>query len=367
MTSRLSRRSSKPAAQRPSSAAASALVPAPAQVPAPAPVAAARRKPLADGPALMRLRTRQLLLAAALGRERHLGRAAAELGISQPAATRLLKELEETLGARLFERNARGMSPTAAGEVLVRYARQTLNDFGAARRELAALAAGLHGTLRIGSVPSALPPLLAPALARFKAQHARVAVAIEVDTSDVMLQRLARGEVELMLGRLVEGHHDDEHEAVPVLDEPQVAVARAAHPLLEQRGGGVNADAAPAPTLRDLARWPWVVQPPGSPQAGRFMAMMREAGVHRRIDITETASTVATTALLEASDMLAVMPASLAAHYASLGVLRTLPLALPLRVPDIQLVWRRSRELSAAAAAFRDMVLAYAASTLRGA
>ncbi|MBL8341534.1 MAG: LysR family transcriptional regulator [Rubrivivax sp.] len=319
---------------------------------------------------MMRLRTRQLLLAAALGRERHLGRAAAELGISQPAATRLLQELEETLGARLFERNARGMAPTAAGEVLVRYARQMLNDFGATRRELAALAAGLHGTLRVGSVPSALPPLLAPALARFKAQHARVAVAIEVDTSDVMLQRLARGEVELMLGRLVEGHHDDEHEAVPVLDEPQVAVARAAHPLLAEggagsgtvsgRGSGTGAHAPQGPSLRELARWPWVVQPPGSPQAGRFMAMMREAGVHRRIDVTETASTVATTALLEASDMLAVMPASLAAHYASLGVLRTLPLALPLRVPDIQLVWRRSREFSAPAAAFREVVLAQA-------
>lgn len=96
------------------------------------------------------------------------------------------------------------------------------------------------------------------------------------------------------------------------------------------------------------------------------MAMMREAGVHRRIDITETASTVATTALLEASDMLAVMPASLAAHYASLGVLRTLPVTLPLRVPDIQLVWRRSREFSAPAAAFRDAVLAQAAAA-RGA
>lgn len=309
-----------------------------------------RRKPLADAPTLMRLRTRQLLLAAALGREKHLGRAAADLGISQPAATRLLQELEETLAAHLFERTARGMSPTAAGEVLVRYAQQVLNDFGATRRELAALTAGLHGTLRVGSVPSALPPLLAPVLARFKAQHGRVAVAIEVATSDVMLVQLGRGEVELMLGRLVEGHHDDEHEAVPVLDEPQVAVARLAHPLHQAEGATL--------TLRELARWPWVVQPPGSPQAGRFMAMMRESGVHRRIDITETASTVATTALLEASDMLAVMPSSLAAHYARLGVLRALPLTLPLRVPDVHLVWRRARELSAPALAFRDMVLA---------
>jgi DNA-binding transcriptional LysR family regulator len=309
-----------------------------------------RHTPLADEPAWLRLRTRQLLLVAHLGREGHLGRAAATMGISQPAATRLLQEMEDTLGSALFLRGARGMQPTAGGEVLLRYARQVLNDFGAARRELAALAAGLHGTLRVGSVPSAMPPLVAPVLAQFKARHGRVAVAVDVATSDVMLLQLGRGEVDLMLGRLLEGHHDDEHEAVPVLDEAQVVVARQAHPLAEGEGDAL--------TMRELARWPWVVQPPGSPQAGRFRSMMREAGVHRRLDITETASTIATTALLEASDMLAVMPASLAGHYARLGVLRTLPIALPLHVPDVHLVWRRARELSAPAAAFRDMVLA---------
>ena len=103
----------------------------------------------ADEPAWLRLRTRQLLLVARLGDERHLGRAAAAMGISQPAATRLLQELEDTLGAPLFTRGARGMQPTPGGEVLLRYARQLLNDLGATRRELAALAAGLHGTLRV--------------------------------------------------------------------------------------------------------------------------------------------------------------------------------------------------------------------------
>ena len=315
-----------------------------------------RHTPLADEPAWLRLRTRQLLLVAQLGREGHLGRAAAAMGVSQPAATRLLHEMEDTLGSLLFTRSARGMTPTPGGEVLLRYARQALNDFSAARRELAALAAGLHGTLRVGSVPSALPQLLAPVLVQFKARHARVALAVEVATSDIVLAQLGRGEVDLMLGRLIEGPHEDEHEAVPVLDEPQVAVARQGHPLHDTE----------SLTLRELARWPWVLQPPGSPQAGRFTAMMREAGVRQRLDITETASTIATTALLKVSDMLAVMPASLAAHYASLGVLRALPLALPLRVPDIQLVWRRARELSAPAAAFRDMVLAQRAAARPG-
>jgi DNA-binding transcriptional LysR family regulator len=290
----------------------------------------------------MRLRTRQLLLLEALGRERNLGRAAAGLGMSQPAATKLLQQAEEAIGQRLFTRLARGMEPTPAGEVLVRYARQALVDFGFAREQMAALRSGLRGRLRLGTVPGALPQLLAPALAEFKRQHPRVAVSVLVETSDVMIALLERGEVDLVLGRPTERHSDEELEILPLLAEEQVAVVRTGHPLLQQE----------RPTLEDLVRWPWILQPPGSPQRSRFESALREAGLHARLDITETASTVATTVLLEASDMAAIMPASLAAHYARLGLLQVVPLQLPLRVPSIHLITRRHRELSPAAQGF---------------
>lgn len=305
-----------------------------------------------DTPALLRLRTRQILLVAALARHRHLGRAAAELAISQPAATRLLQELQAGLGSRLFERTPRGMIPTPAGDVVARFAQQTLSEFGAARRALAALDAGLDGSLRVGTVPSAVPTLMAPAVAWFKARYPKVEIAIDVATSDQMIPKLERGEVEWMLGRLLEDRDDDGYEVMPILDEPQVVVARAEHPLL--------ANAHVPLTLAEAARWPWVVQPPGTPQAGRFVAMMREAGIHHRIDITETASTVATTALLETSDMLAVMPTSLAQHYARLGLLREIPLTLPMQVPMICLVSRRDPPLSPAAQTLRDRILSQA-------
>lgn len=306
---------------------------------------------LSDAALLVRLRTRQLLLLEALGREHNLGRAAAGLGMSQPAATKLLQQVEETLGQQLFARQARGMQPTPAGEVLVRYARQALVDFGFAREQMTALRSGLRGRLRLGCVPGALPQLLAPALAAYKRGHPRVAVSVLVETSDVMLEHLERGDVDVVLGRLAEGHYEDELESRALLAEPQVAVVRSGHPLLRQA----------AVTLPDLVRWPWVLQPPGSPQRSRFEAALREAGLHARLDITETASTVATTALLEASDMAAIMPASLAQHYARLGVLRVLPLELPLKVPPIHLITRRHRELSPAAARFVQEVVGLAA------
>lgn len=299
-----------------------------------------------DAALLLRLRTRQLLLLEALGRERNLGRAAAGLGMSQPAATKLLQQAEEAVAAPLFTRLARGMEPTPAGEVLVRYARQALVDFGFAREQMAALRSGLRGRLRLGSVPGALPQLLAPALAAYKKQHPRVAVSLLVETSDVMLALLERGEVDLVLGRPTERHDEDELEIRPLLAEDQVAVVRAAHPLA----------AKPDLALADLVRWPWILQPPGSPQRFRFEAALREAGLHARLDITETASTVATTVLLAASDMIAIMPASLAAHYGQLGVLQPLAIALPLQVPPIHLVTRRHRELTPVAAGFIEVL-----------
>ena len=159
------------------------------------------RRQVADPALLMRLKTRQLVLLAQLGSERNLGRAATAMGISQPAGTKLLQQLEDVLGVELFKRLARGMEPTAAGEVLIRYARQMLSDFALVREEMRALRSGLRGSLRVGSVPGAVPGLLAPALVQYKQRHPRVALSVVVDTSDVMLAQLGRGEVDLVLGR----------------------------------------------------------------------------------------------------------------------------------------------------------------------
>jgi DNA-binding transcriptional LysR family regulator len=287
------------------------------------------------------------MLLALLDAQRNLGRAATAMNISQPAATKLLLQLEDALGERLFERSARGMEPTAQGEVLIRYAKRVLSDFSGAHEEMQALRSGLNGALRIGCVPGAVPELLAPAMVAYRAKHPYVAVSVAVETSDVMLAQLARGEVDLILGRLTENHSADELACIPLLDESQVVVVRADHPVLE----------VAAPRLQDMSSFTWVLQPPGSPQRMRFEASLRETGITTRLSIVETASTIATTALLEISDMAAVMPASLAAHYGRLGVLRTVPLDLPVRVPPICLITRLDRVLTPAAVQFKFQLL----------
>ncbi|WP_281081128.1 LysR family transcriptional regulator [Variovorax paradoxus] len=300
-----------------------------------------------DASLMLQVRPRQLLLLVRLDAHRHLGRAAEAMNISQPAATKLLQQLEDSLGEKLFERLARGMEPTPYGEILVRYAHRVVSDFGSAREEMLALRSGLSGALRVGSVPGAVPELLAPALVEYRRRHPQVAVSVVVETSDVMQAQLEQGEVDLVLGRLTDGHDESRYASVPLLGESQVVVVRGGHPAFEREGL----------TLADLAAWQWVLQPPGSPQRGRFEAAMREAGVQARLDILETASPIAITALLESSDMAAVMPASQARHYARLGLLRVVPIELPVRVPPICLVTREDRALSPAAAQFRRQLL----------
>jgi DNA-binding transcriptional LysR family regulator len=250
--------------------------------------------------------------------------------------------MEDTLGVRLFERLSRGMAPTPSGDVLVRYARSVLTDFAAARDEMAAIGSGLRGTVRLGCVAGAVPGLLAGVVHEYKERHPRVALSIAVSTSDRVIEQLANGEFDLVLGRLPNRALSDEYRIVPLLDEQQVVVVRASHPLtLRSRI-----------TLDDLVGFPLILQPPGSPQRTLFESLLRDAGITRTLNITETVSTIVTTSLLEASDMVAIMPNSVAAHYGRLGILRSLSLNTVLRVPPIGLITRLGRNPTAAVTRF---------------
>ena len=106
--------------------------------------------PWLDRPLVSRLKLRQLGLIVALTERGSLRQAAADLAMTQPAATKLLRDLESAMGAALFTRHPYGMVATEAGRTLVRYARGVLNELSEARDELKALAQGEQGRLGVG-------------------------------------------------------------------------------------------------------------------------------------------------------------------------------------------------------------------------
>ena len=98
-------------------------------------------------------------------------KASAALGLSQPALTKSLQELEETLQFRLFERHARGVRPTEAGAVFVRAARRILAELRRLDEELDLLSTPGGGAVALGVLPVAAAGVLPGALARLKAMH----------------------------------------------------------------------------------------------------------------------------------------------------------------------------------------------------
>ena len=115
-----------------------------------------------------RLKPRQLQLIVALGREGNIHRAAESLAVAQPAASKLLKDLEDALQIQLFERLPLGMRATTYGEVLIRHAEVALGALKDAGTELDALRSGRAGHVAIGAITAPAVTLLPIAVAAVK-------------------------------------------------------------------------------------------------------------------------------------------------------------------------------------------------------
>ncbi|KVD00878.1 LysR family transcriptional regulator [Burkholderia ubonensis] len=297
-----------------------------------------------------RLKTRQLLLVVALADEGGIHRAAAALNMTQPAASKLLRELEETIGAVLFERLPRGMRPTLYGDALIRHARAALGSLDQAREELAALKAGRLGHVAVGAITSPGLRVVPPAVAAVKGTHAGIHVSVEIDTSNVLLERLAQDKLDVVLGRL-SAEHDKLHlRYEPLTGEPVAAVVRPGHPLLAR---------APL-ALGDVQRAAWVVPPAGSVLRHRFELMFQRASLAPPANVVETAALLFITRVLEQSDMIAVLADEVARYYAAHGIVAMLPLEMDCRMDDFGLITRTDRLYSPAATVMVDALRAVA-------
>jgi DNA-binding transcriptional LysR family regulator len=166
--------------------------------------------------------------------------AAEELGFTQPAVSQQLSRLERSLGVKLLERTARGVTLTAPGEALLAEADAVL---GAVRRaERAAQdAGGVHASqLRLGAFPSAASGLVPGAVreARRRHPHPEVELDLRVLDHQPALRALARGKLDMALtidSPLDELDVPDGIELLPVTEDPMVIALSVEHPLASRR------------------------------------------------------------------------------------------------------------------------------------
>ncbi len=285
---------------------------------------------------LGRLRLRHLHLIEALSRSGNLHRAASELGITQPAATKALQDIEQVLRVELFTRSSRGMAPTAIGSVVAEAATRVMSETQRLASEIANLAAGGYGQIALGTISAATPDLVPRALALLKARYPRLTVNLLTGTSDQLLQLLEQRNLDLVLGRLTRTRHHALFQIQPIGAEDLRAFG--ARETIEALGQN--------PSIETMVRLPWVLQPRTSPLRGMLDRLFARAGYARLDNVIETASIFSTLQLVRTAGMIACLPLPIIAAGLAAGDFVTLPLAIPNLMEDYGLILRRDEPLS---------------------
>jgi DNA-binding transcriptional LysR family regulator len=160
-----------------------------------------------------------------------LGRAAVELNVTQPALSRMIRRLEDDVGAPLFERHSKGMQMTDIGEALLPHATLLRRESEVAREEIDAMRGLARGTVRVGAVGSIACVVLPQAIERVLHRWPRLHVEVVEGVWDRLAESLVTHEIDLALAVDL----PDTPEIVAVKDCRWVdcshVVAAASHPL----------------------------------------------------------------------------------------------------------------------------------------
>jgi len=289
------------------------------------------------------LSTRELTAFLTLAEQRNFTRAAALCHLSQPAFSALVRALEDSLGARLFDRTTRSVELTAEGRVLVEPARRLLRDAESALTDVRDHAARRRGRVAIALLPSLAAGWLPPLLARFHKQYPGIEIDVADVLSDACIERVRAGGADFALAST--------RTATPELHTEEFCrdsfhlVCPRDHALARRRGRLELTHLAPYPIVH-LAR---------SSSVRQYV----EAAIYpmqlRTMMELDQLSTVA--GMVRAGLGITVVPSLTLFHFAD-PQLATRPLHAPALTRRVYVVRRADRSLSSAAAALHELLMA---------
>ncbi|MCE3028465.1 pca operon transcription factor PcaQ [Salinicola sp. DM10] len=283
-----------------------------------------------------RVKLRHLMAFQEVARLNSMARAAQTLSITQPAMSKTIRELEEIVGATLFERSPSGVTLTAAGATLLRHAGPALRSLDAGFRAVHQTSA--QAVVRLGALSSVEQGLLPRALVRLAQTLPGVRVQVTTGSSAYLLSRLGLGELEMVVGRMSEAREIRGLHFEPLYHEPLVLVARAGHAL-----AAGDADAAA------LAAAAWVIPPAATTLREQVERFWVEQGGWCPPIALETLSLSLSRRYVLATDAVWVAPLDAVREDLASGVLMRLPVALEAHGGALGLCTNLSLPLSAGA------------------
>ena len=291
-----------------------------------------------------RLHLKQLRLLIALADHGSLLKAAEQVALTQPGASKALQEIETTLGAHLFVRTNRGLEATDLGHCVIRYARLIQTDLAHLREDMIGILQGHGGRLALGVIMGAVP-LLTDALTRLLEKRPALSVEIVEDTSARLLRLLDQGRLDMAICRTSISQQPHLYDSVNIHNEKLAVVANIHHPLAQQE----------RLQLADLADSRWVVYSANMPMRLLLEREFHEADLRFPLHLLETTSAFTTLSLLQRNpSFVALMSVDVAQFCTRFGMTTILPLTLQSRSEPYQLVTRHGSMRSSVAQLFID-------------
>ncbi len=245
-----------------------------------------------------------------------LGRAAEVLHVTQPALSRIIKRLEDEVGAPLFERHSKGMQLTTIGQALLPHAALLQREADYAREEIDAMRGLAKGTIRVGAVGSIASYVLPLAVGNVVARWPNLRVEILEGVWDRLAEGLVKHEIDLALSIAM----PDTEEILAIADcrweDASFVVASPEHALRQRT----------SLTLADTLDAPWAIPPRGTGPYEHMRQVFEAAGLGLPNIVVETRSVTALKSLVARSGFLSWMAEPMIDAERRAGVIEPLPI-----------------------------------------
>ncbi|NEJ01611.1 LysR family transcriptional regulator [Rhizobium ruizarguesonis] len=304
-----------------------------------------------DGLLRAGLKLNHLRMIVAIEDSGQISAAAEVLNISQPAASRMLSEMESITKTSLYERVARGVVLTTFGAALARRARKILLELREASREIGELKSGKGGSVFIGAVTAPAMSLVVPAINKVRKAYPGIEINIQVETSNVLARELLAARHDFIIGRIPDDLNPRLFEVTEIGIERACLIVRSRHPLMKQKSS----------SLSDVRDYDWVFQPPGTLLRRTIEDVFLSRGVALPENIVNTSSLLLTCAIICETDAIAPVAVDVAQYLASQGSnasdVRMLPIDFDINVKPYSMITARERALPPSARLLYDIIL----------
>jgi DNA-binding transcriptional LysR family regulator len=282
------------------------------------------------------IKVRHLELFNAIVEHHTLHKAAEILQVTQPAASKSIAELENILGVELFTRTKKGMWLTSYGEVLKRHAATFMSNLAEMAREIRQMHQGAVGLIRLGFVPSLDPELLSTLISEALAKFPEIQIRTVEGPTNQLLASMDRNELDLILGRILDVQIAKFYKVLPVYRESFAIVCSIKNKQMSSN----------AIDWATLSNGRWILPAMQTPFREMIDHLFTQQNVLRPNVVVESSSFEKVQKLINNTDLLGILPTSLALQGQKDGTLKVLKPNLGKNFAPISLIYRKETEMA---------------------